>query len=491
MPSLKILTLLAVLSSIALTSSAASSKIKNVLFLISDDLKASTLGAYGDQIVQTPNIDALARQGMVFKRGYCQGTTCGPSRRSFMRSRYWGEDGITMGENFIDNGFYSARVGKVFHMKVPGDIIAGTDGLDVPECWTESFNSAGLEAHTAGLYSLYNYDIQTTSMKVRASTAEHDRWFVSVQYEGDGSDQPDYKTATKAIELIREHGKSDKPFFITAGFVRPHYPNVAPNQYFDLYPPENITLPETREGDLDDVPELGYTKVTSLNDPIGNYPENQKKFWGSYYATITYMDEQVGRVMAELDRQGLRESTAVVFIGDHGYHLGEHSFWQKSNLHEDVTRIPFIISAPGFDPGESVSFAELADIYPTVSELVGISVPETVQGQSLVPLLKNSRASVRDEAFTVGNNKDFAIRGTKWAYMLYKDDTQELYNMQDDPKQFTNLATDPQYAKVLSSQRKKLEARLLAADLKREPILPSKEKILPQISGEEIPPDAT
>ncbi|MBT5901270.1 MAG: sulfatase [Opitutaceae bacterium] len=448
-------------------STGAESKIKNVLFLISDDLKASTLGAYGDQVVQTPNIDALARQGMVFQRGYCQGTTCGPSRRSFMRSRYQDEDGITMGQNFIENGFYSARVGKIFHMRVPGDIVAGTDGLDVPECWTESFNSPGLEAHTAGLYSLYNHDIETTSMKDRASTAEDHRWFVSVKYEGDGSDQPDFKTASKAIELIREHGKSDKPFFIAAGFVRPHYPNVAPSQYFDLYPPEDITLPETREGDLDDMPEMGYTRVTSLTDPIGKYPENQRKFWGSYYATITYMDDQVGRVMAELDRQGLRESTAVVFIGDHGYHLGEHFFWQKSNLHEDVTRIPFIISAPGYAPGESMSFAELADIYPTVSELVGVSVPDTVQGKSLVPLLKNPAASVRDESFTVGNNQDFAIRGAEWAYMLYKDDTDELYDMKKDPKQFTNLAQNPVYAKVVAAQRKQLVSRIKAAGLNR------------------------
>lgn len=446
---------------------AAESKIKNVLFLISDDLKASTLGAYGDQVVQTPHIDALARQGMVFKRGYCQGTTCGPSRRSFMRSRYRDENGITMGQNFIDHGFYSARAGKIFHMKVPGDIIAGLDGQDVPACWNESFNSPGLEAHTAGLYSLHNHDIETTSLKNRASTAEHDRWFVSVVQEGDGSDQPDYKTASKTIELLRKHGQTEQPFFIAAGFVRPHYPNVAPKKYFDLYPPEDITLPETREGDLDDVPELGRTRITSFNDPIGKYPENQKKFWGSYYATITYMDDQVGRVMAELDRLGLRESTAVVFIGDHGYHLGEHFLWQKSNLHEDVTRIPFIISAPGFAPGESMSFTELADIYPTVSELVGVEVPDTVQGKSLVSLLKNPRAKVRDESFTVGNYQDFAIRGAKWAYMLYKDDTHELYDMKNDPEQFTNLANDPAHEKTVADQRKRLEARIAAAGLTR------------------------
>ena len=446
---------------------AGDSPIKNVLFLISDDLKASTLGSYGDEMVQTPHLDKLAAQGMVFKRGYCQGTTCGPSRSSFMRSRYSDELGKTMGEHFIDHGYYSARVGKIFHMKVPGDIIAGTDGLDVAACWTERFNSSGQEAHTPGLYSLYNHDITTTSLVNRVSTAQKDRWFVSVQSDGDGSDQPDYKTATQTIELLRKHGPSDQPFFIAAGFVRPHYPNVAPERYFELYPPADIALPETREGDLDDVPAAGHARVTSLNDPIGKYPENQQAFWGSYYATITFMDDQVGRIMAELDRQGLRDSTAIVFIGDHGYHLGEHFFWQKDNLHEEVTRVPFIISAPGFPVGESHSLVELVDIYPTVSELVGITVPDTVQGKSLVSVLAEPELSVREESLTVGNRRDFAIRGDRWVYMIYGDDTEELYDMEMDPGQFTNLARDPEYAPVLAEQRQRLALRLAAAGLSR------------------------
>jgi iduronate 2-sulfatase len=447
---------------------AANPEIRNVLLLVADDLKATTLGAYGDDIVQTPNIDRLAREGMVFQRGYCQGTYCRPSRLSFMRSRYADEVGPTMGEHFIAHDYYSARVGKIFHMRVPGDIVAGTDGEDVTSTWTERFNSAGLEAHTAGLYSLYNHDITTTRMKDRASTAEKDRWFVSVESRGDGSDQPDFKTASQTIELLRKHGQRDQPFFIAAGFVRPHYPNVAPAAYFDLYPPESITLPETREGDLDDVPELGQASVTSLNDPIGQYPNNQKKFWGSYYATVTFLDDQVGRVMAELDRQGLRESTVVIFFSDHGYHLGEHYFWQKHTLHEDVTRVPFIISAPGFAPGESMSMVELMDIYPTVAELVGLPTPETVQGESLVNTLADPDTTVRDAAFTVGNRDDYAIRGTDWAYLRYRDGSEELYDMQADPKQFTNLATHPAYAEVLQTQRKKLKARIEAADLNKD-----------------------
>jgi iduronate 2-sulfatase len=447
-------------------SAVAESKIKNVLLLISDDLKASTLSCYGDPLVQTPNIDALAAQGMVFNRAYCQGMTCGPSRQSFMFSRYKGDHGTSLGQNFINNEIYSARVGKIFHMKVPGDIVEGANGDDYAECWTERFNSPGLEVHTAGKYSLFNHNIFTYSMKDRASTAEKDRWFVSVEYEGDGSDQPDWKTASKTIDLLRKH--KDKPFFIAAGFVRPHYPNVAPQQYFDKYPYADVSLPEQVEGDLDDIPEIGYTDVRSGTDPIGLYPDNQKRMWAAYYATITYMDEQLGRIVEELERLGLRESTAIVFMSDHGYHLGEHTFWQKNNLHEDVTRVPLIISAPGLKPGRSDAFVELVDMYPTVSDMMGVAVPDTVQGKSLVPILKNPAASVREEAFSVGNSgSGFALRGDAWTYIHYKDDTEELYDMKKDPKQFTNLAGDPKYARVLETQRAKLNARVAAAGLQR------------------------
>ncbi|GAB5558497.1 MAG: sulfatase [Synoicihabitans sp.] len=452
----------------AASASATKPEIRNVLLLVADDLKATTLGVYGDEIVKTPNIDQLAREGMVFHRGYCQGTYCRPSRRSFMRSRYADEIGLTMGEHFIEHGYYSARVGKIFHMRVPGDIVDGTDGEDVVSTWTERFNSSGLEAHTPGLYSLYNHDITTTRLENRVSTAQKHRWFVSVESAGDGSDQPDFKTATKTIELLRQRAHTDQPFFIAAGFVRPHYPNVAPAEYFDLYPADSIPLPETREGDLDDVPQLGQASVTSLNDPIGQYPENQKKFWGSYYSTVTFLDDQIGRVMAELDRQGLRESTLVIFFSDHGYHLGEHFFWQKHTLHEDVTRVPFVISAPGYAPGESMSLVELVDIFPTIADLVGLPIPETVQGESLVETLKDPKATVREAAFTVGNRDDYALRGHDWAYLRYRDGSEELYDMRMDPKQFTNLANNPAYADALQSQRAKLDARIKTADLSRE-----------------------
>ena len=244
-----------VLSVGSLAADAPRSPIKNVLFIISDDLRASALRCYGDKFCRTPNIDKLAREGMVFNRAYCQGTVCGPSRTSFMFSRYKGRGTVNLGQHFKANGRYSARVGKIYHMRVPGDIIAGTNGQDIPESWTERFNSQGNEAHTPGDYACLNLNIFTSNLEGRQSTKMPHRMFVSVKYEGDGADQPDHKTATKTIELLRQHG--EKPFFIAAGFVRPHYPMVAPNQYFDPYPWQDMIVPDQIEGDEQQAAEGG------------------------------------------------------------------------------------------------------------------------------------------------------------------------------------------------------------------------------------------
>ena len=177
-------------------------KIKNILLIVSDDLKADALSCYGNPIAKTPNLDRLANEGMLFKHAYCQGTVCAPSRASFMRGRYYGKNEITWGEHFQDNGLSSTRVGKIFHMRVPGDIIDGTDGADIPQCWSEKFNMPGLEAHTPGNYACLNLNIFTHELQGRESTRMPNRMFVTVDYSGDGSDQPEGKAATKSIELL-------------------------------------------------------------------------------------------------------------------------------------------------------------------------------------------------------------------------------------------------------------------------------------------------
>ena len=444
--------------------------IKNVLLIISDDLRANTLGCYGDPICKTPHIDKLASQGLLFTHSYCQGTWCAPSRTSLMYSRYLGSGKRTLGEHFRKNGFYSARVGKIFHMAVPGDIIAGTNGRDVAECWTERFNSQGKEAHTPGDYACLNLNIFTDTLEGRQSTKMPHRMFVSVSYEGDGSDQPDHKTANKTIELLREHG--EKPFFIAAGFIRPHYPMVAPKQYFDPYRWQGLQVPKQVKDDLADIPKLGLASSRSAGNGIERHPDNQKRMWAAYYATITFMDAQVGRILKELDRLGLRESTAVVFTSDHGYHLGDHSFWLKSNVHEEVTRVPLIISAPGYKPGQSKSIVELVDLYPTLSELAGLAVPGNVQGLSLVPVLKDPAAKVKEGALSF--SKGHSWRTQNWAYMRYKDGSEELYDMRSDPGQIINLADDQKYEATQKRMKVGLSARLENAGIATDRAKPAR-----------------
>ena len=434
----------------------AESPIRNVLLIVSDDLKAGVLGCYGDPMCKTPNIDALAKRGMVFERAYCQGTSCSPSRISFMHSRYKDSKGVNLGEHLQAHGRYAARVGKIYHMRVPGDIIAGGNGGDIASTWTQRFNSAGQEAHTAGDYACLNQNIFTDALENRQSTAMPHRMFVTVQYDGDGSDQPDHKSATKAMELLQQH--QDEPFFLAVGFVRPHYPMVAPRSYFQQHPWDHVSLPEVPPGDVDDIPKSGRGQTSSLTNPIGKYPDNQKRMWEGYYASTSFMDAQVGRVLNELDRLGLRESTAVVFTSDHGYHLGEHTFWQKVDLHENVVRVPLIVSAPGYSPGRSKSLVELVDVFPTVVDLCGLPIPESVQGTSLKPVLSDPSVVVKPGALSFTRGVGF--RTENFAYMRYPDGSQEVYDMVEDGKQITNLAMMPQHAELTQRLGQELDGRL-------------------------------
>ncbi|MBA71528.1 MAG: iduronate-2-sulfatase [Verrucomicrobiales bacterium] len=443
----------------------AQSKVKNVLFLISDDLKASVLGCYGNEVCKTSNIDKLADQSLVFERAYCQGTSCNPSRTSLMHSRYMGKSDMNLGKLFKDNSYYSARVGKIYHMRVPGDIIAGTDGLDIPSSWTERFNSKGLEAHTPGDYACLNLNIFTKKLEGRQSTRMPHRMFVTVSYDGDGSDQPDHKTSTKVISLLRKH--KDEPFFLAAGFVRPHYPMVQPKKYFDEYPYEKMKLPPQFPNDLQDIPKQGLASTRSETNSIGKFPDNQKRMWSGYYASTQFMDEQVGRILDELERLGLRESTAVVFTSDHGYHLGEHTFWQKSNLHEEVLRVPLIISVPGMKSGRTRSMVELVDLMPTLAEICGLNVPPSCQGKSLLPILKEHSASVKEGALSFHKGA-ISYRVNGWSYTRYKGGSEEFYDMKEDPNQFFNLAfkEDNKYVSELKKMRSKFDKRLKNLGLK-------------------------
>jgi len=447
----------------AIAASAEEGKIKNILFLISDDLKASALPAYGNSVCKAPNIDRLAASGMVFERAYCQGLACSPSRPSFMRSIYPKSKATapTIGEHFQKFGMHSARVGKVFHMPVPHAQLDGSDGKDVPECWNERYNTTSAETFSPGLYRLLNRGIVTREVEGRDAKGPN-RMYATVETDcTDGSDQADYMVATKAIELLQERKQAGKPFFLAVGFVRPHFPMVQPKKLFDMYPQEEMKIPPQIPGDLDDIPQAGRgSDGKGLND----MEESRRRMWQAYYGSVTFMDQQLGRVLDELERLGLRDSTAIVFTTDHGYHLGEHGFWQKSNLHEEVVRVPFIVSAPGMKPGRTASLVELVDFYPTCTELLGLPTPDGLHGKSLKPILRNPKATVRDTALSIGNRAaGGGLRAANWHYMKYGEKGEELYDMVKDPHQYTNLVDDPAYAELLEEARRKFKARMAAA----------------------------
>ncbi len=439
----------------------------NVLFIISDDLTLTALSCYGNTVCSTPNIDRLAAKGTRFTRAYCQGTFCGPSRASFLSGYYPHATGVlgyisprkaignkaTWPQHFKNNGYYTARVSKIFHMGVPGGIEAGTDGADDPASWTERFNSPGPEWKAPGDGETLEGNPDGKKPVVGGNT------FVVVEADGDDMVHSDGKTAAKACELIDQH--RDEPFFLGVGFVRPHVPFVAPRKYYERFLPySKMTLPKKVAGDWDDIPRAGINYKTSLNMKMDE--RRQRKAVGGYYASVAFLDAQVGKVLNALENAGLDDKTIVVFTSDHGYHLGEHDFWAKVSLHEESALVPLIIRVPGQKPAVCHSLVELIDLYPTISSLCGLDVPERLQGQNISCLLDDPTAEVRDAAFSV-NGRGFLLREDRWAYIQYGEKAQkgiELFDMQTDPEQYTNLAEKPDYASIVQSFQNKMAAKL-------------------------------
>lgn len=439
----------------------APSRPPNVLFIAVDDLTCA-LGAYGNPIVKTPNIDALARRGMVFERAYSQFPLCNPTRASLLTgtrpdttgvynlTTHFREklpDVVTLPQLFRNHGYRAMRVGKIYHFGVPGQI--GTPGLDDPPSWDETVNPRGRDKDDEGL---------VTNLIPKMGLGIAPAWL-----EADGADeeQTDGFVATRAIELMRAN--RDKPFFLAAGFYRPHTPYIAPKKYFDLYPLESIPAPATP--DLSLVP----TAALWLPDAVKDHP----LFWGfnqtqqrqlirAYYAAVSFMDAQIGRLLHELDVLGLANNTIVVFWSDHGYLLGEHGQWQKQSLFEESARVPLIVALPPGQatPGKTERVVELLDVYPTLAELAHLPAPATLEGRSLRPLMENPEMAWPYAAFSqVLHGR--SIRTEAWRYTEWgKDGAQgvELYDHLRDPREQHNLAAQPAQSKVVAELRVRLHA---------------------------------
>ena len=459
-----------VLLLVSMLASAQQKKKPNILFIISDDLTATAVSSYENKACNTPNIDKLASEGIRYTRAYTQYPVCGPSRASLMSGYYptatrtygyvsgrenIGPERKTWSQLFKENGYYTARVSKIFHMGVPIDIENGSNGTDDEASWTERFNSQGPEWKAEGEAELVQGNPTGTLPRKGGNV------MTIVKAEGDDLVHSDGKTAHKAIELIKKH--KNEPFFLAVGFVRPHVPFVAPKNYFEPYPYQKIHMPKKVEGDWNDIPKRGINYVTSINGQMTS--DQEKKAVAAYYASVSYMDAQVGKVLKALKEEGLEDNTIIIFTSDHGFHLGEHSFWMKVSLHEESVRVPMIIKVPGKKPAVCNSLVELLDLYPTIAELAGVETSKHLQGKSLAKTIENPNHEVRKMAFSVSQGgKTFLLRTEKWAYIQYDEDAKsgiELFDMENDPKQFTNLANKAAYAKTVSFFQKELRKKLI------------------------------
>lgn len=471
--------LVAILACVAINADARK---PNVLFLMSDDLNTA-LSGFGHPQCKTPQLDKLADRGVRFENMHCQYPVCGASRASLMSGLYPYTNGtlgnagtlrgnmpdvLTMSQLFRNNGYRVGRVSKIYHMGIPFEIIAGTAERDDPHSWDEVVNITAPEQNAPGKSTDW-------SPKDKGSQT-----FEGVVADGGDLAHADGMAASHAIEFLKRN--KDRPFFLACGFVRPHVPLVAPAKYFDLYDRNAMVAPVVPEDDLDDVPGIirGYKRNSTT---YGVTPELHKGLLEAYYASVSYMDAQVGRVLDALEVLGLAENTIVVFSSDHGYLLGEHHKFQKQHLFEQSTRVPFIVSVPWMKDQRGKAtrhITELIDLYPTLAELGGLNAPEVLQGKSLVPLLKNpaSEQWKKNVAFTISRSGGESIRTHDWRYTHwgFGKSGSELYDLRNDPGEFNNLARKPKYSAQLKKLRKQLEAKRVAAGYSAEKFAKKKKK---------------
>jgi iduronate 2-sulfatase len=491
--------LLAALFGVALPCSGAEgSRPKfNVLFIAVDDLRPE-LGCYGNAAIKSPNIDALAKQGLQFNRAYCQFALCNPSRASlltgrrpesiqiydlvtFVRDRV--PDVVTLPQLFKNNGYEARSVGKIFHVTNGNH---EDDASWSAPAWHSPKRAKKAKADAEQRKTAV--DANGKAVAVGEETKSGGRKVGDEPFEPRANmlpyDSPDVadnamldgQTAEKAIEVMNE--VKDKPFFLAVGFHKPHMPWVAPKKYYDMYADADIKLAEYQKlpegGPAFASNEAGEFRSYKGIPKEGEIPEaTQREAIHSYYACVSYMDAQVGKVLGELDRLGLRKNTVVILWGDHGYQLGEHGTWNKRTNWEIAARVPMVISVPGqMHAGEkSDALVELVDMYPTLAQLCGLTPPEGLEGRSFVPLLHDPNMKWKDAAFTtyykplpgMGPGFGRAMRTDRYRFVQWsgpKSDKRvyELYDEASDPSETTNIADRPENAELVAKLAEQLRA---------------------------------
>jgi uncharacterized sulfatase len=442
------------------TPAVAADRKLNVLFIAVDDMN-NDLGCYGHPLAKSPNIDRLAKMGVKFDRAYCQFPLCSPSRSSLMTGlrpsttrvfnlQYHFRTGlpnvVTLPQMFRNNGYFAARVGKIYHYGNPNDI--GTSGLDDPPSWDHFVNPAGRDK------TVLESDIINYTPKRGLGSA---MCFLSDKM-GKDEEHTDGKVALETIKLIEQH--KNKPFFLAAGFYKPHTPYVAPAKYFDLYPMDKIRLPDEPADHLKAVPKPALASTTPW--PLfGVTVDQARECKQAYYAAISFVDAQIGKLLDTIDRHKLWDNTVVVFWSDHGYHLGEHGLWMKQSLFEESARVPLVIIAPGAKGNGKtcVRTVEFVDLYPTLAELTGLNPPKNLEGASLKPLLDDPARAWDRPAFTQvqrGGFPGYSVRTERWRYTEWDDGTKgaQFYDHDADPHEFVNLVDDPKHTKTVDEMKK-------------------------------------
>ncbi|QNN25397.1 sulfatase [Planctomycetales bacterium ZRK34] len=478
----------ALLGGVRSACAADESRRPNVLFIAVDDMRVE-LGCYGDTIVQSPNIDALARRGMLFDRAYCQQAVCNPSRASLLTGmrpeslRIWNlstdfrkrvPDVVTLPQHFKQQGYFTQGIGKVFHNWLSDDYDGDAASWSVPAVMH---------------YGSHGADKPKVEGKVPPNLTKVPR---CEKRDVPDSAYFDGRIADLAIKALDACKTKDRPWFLAVGFWKPHAPFNAPKKYWDMYDASQIKPPANSDPPID-VPAIAMHDCREIFRDFKSRkngrptPDEELVLRHAYFAAISYVDAQIGRVVGELDRQGLADNTIIVFWSDHGYHLGEHALWAKTSNFELDARVPMIIATPDRPGGRRTNaLVELLDLYPTLADLCSLPVPSHVEGKSLRPVLDDPQAAIKSAAFTwhcrpaYPNYKDplkamgYSIRTDRFRYTEWRDIhdqhviARELYDHTEDPSETINLASRPAYAQTVQQLAVPLSEHLMPDPTKRK-----------------------
>lgn len=443
----------------------------NVLMIAVDDLRPQ-LGCLGDPVIKTPNIDRLAGRGIAFSRAYCQQAVCSPSRTSLMTGRrpdttrvfdlqtHFRDtipDVVTLAQHFKDRGYRTESLSKIYH-----------GGLLDPKSWSVPHWRPGVPNFGPEGQKVFRREV--AEAKAEGRPTDRIRGLPAEAPDVPDDALPDGATASEAIDRLRAAKERDEPFFLAVGFLKPHLPFVAPKPYWDLYDDSDIRLSDNPEPPVG-APDYALTNWGELRQyvgipkrgPLGE--EQALELIHGYYASVSYMDAQVGRVLDELDRLDLADSTIVALWGDHGWKLGDHGAWCKHTNYERDANAPLILSVPGRSTAGRVSDAlvEFVDLYPTLADLCGLPLPEGLEGSSLAPLLDDPDRPWKAAAFSQyprnipgkGRAMGYAMRTDRHRFVAWTlpdgtVDAFELYDHQGDPHEDRNLAADPAHADLVA-----------------------------------------